>query len=93
MGKHIENTKSLLENQWYGEIHSILLKASLKGILPDVRKLRLIQRFYNCVAALMTQQLEDMCIRSLKTFADFICDYGVRGKRCLNDMGSNIIYF
>ncbi|KAM7353017.1 dynein heavy chain at 36C isoform 1-T1 [Cochliomyia hominivorax] len=76
VGSQIENTKTLLENQWYGEIHSILLKASLKGLLPDIRKLRLIQRFYNCVAALMTQQLEDMCIRSLKTFADFICDYG-----------------
>ena len=73
----MENTKSLLEIQWYGEIHSILLKASAKNLLPDVRKLKLIQRFYNCVAALMTQQLEDMCIRSLKAFADFICDYGV----------------
>lgn len=78
VGKQIENAKNVLENQWLGEIHSILLKASLKGLLPDVRKLRLIRRFYNCVAALMTQQLEDMCIRSLKTFADFICDYRVK---------------
>ncbi|XP_073827136.1 dynein heavy chain at 36C [Musca autumnalis] len=75
VGRHVDQAKNMLENEWYGEIHAILLRASNRGQLPDVRKTRLIQRFYNCVAALMTQQLEDMCIRSLNRFADFICDY------------------
>uniref|UniRef100_A0A1B0F9M2 AAA+ ATPase domain-containing protein n=1 Tax=Glossina morsitans morsitans TaxID=37546 RepID=A0A1B0F9M2_GLOMM len=59
-----------------GEIHSILLKASKRKMLPDVRRKKLIKCFYNCVAALMTQQLEDMCIRSITSFVNLICDYG-----------------
>ncbi|KAH8413286.1 hypothetical protein KR009_009673 [Drosophila setifemur] len=75
-GSHIDNGKTLLENSWYGEIHSSLLKASKRGQLPDIRRFKLVKRFFNCVAALMTQQLEDICIRSLKAYADFVCDYG-----------------
>ncbi|EDW55574.1 GM17246 [Drosophila sechellia] len=75
-GSHIDNGKTLLEENWYGEIHSSLLKASKRGQLPDIRRFTLVKRFFNCVAALMTQQLEDICIRSLKEYADFICDYG-----------------
>lgn len=76
-GRQIDTAKSKLEDDWYGEIHQILLRASRRGLLPDVRRMKLLQRFYNCVAALMTQQLEDICIRSLKSYANFICDYGV----------------
>jgi len=76
-GSHIDSGKTLLEESWYGEIHSSLLKASKRGQLPDIRRFTLVKRFFNCVAALMTQQLEDICIRSLKDYADFICDYGV----------------
>ncbi|XP_055917464.1 dynein axonemal heavy chain 7 [Eupeodes corollae] len=71
----IEHTKLLLKENWYGEIHSILLRGHKRNILPDVRKPKLLARFYNCVGALMTQQLEDVCIRSLTLFADFMCDY------------------
>ncbi|XP_068140477.1 dynein axonemal heavy chain 7 [Drosophila tropicalis] len=72
----IDAGKTMLEDTWYGEIHTTLLKASRKGQLPDIRRVTLVKRFFNCVAALMTQQLEDICIRSLKAFADFVCDFG-----------------
>ncbi|XP_030383339.1 dynein heavy chain 7, axonemal [Scaptodrosophila lebanonensis] len=75
-GANIDNGKSMLEDTWYGEIHATLLKASKRGQLPDIRRTTLVKRFFNCVAALMTQQLEDICIRTLKGFADFICDFG-----------------
>lgn len=67
----------MLEDVWYGEIHTTLLRASKRGQLPDIRRMTLVKRFFNCVAALMTQQLEDICIRSLKAFADYVCDFGV----------------
>lgn len=66
-----------LREEWIGEIHNILLKAKQRDLLPDVRNTKLIKRFYNCVAALMTQQLEDMCVRSINTYVDFICDFQV----------------
>lgn len=74
---HIDVGKIMLEEQWYGEIHTTLLRASKRNQIPDIRRMTLVKRFFNCVAALMTQQLEDICIRSLKAFADYVCDYGV----------------
>ncbi|XP_032591888.1 dynein axonemal heavy chain 7 [Drosophila grimshawi] len=75
-GSHIDAGKTMLEDVWYGEIHTTLLRASKRGQLPDIRRMTLVKRFFNCVAALMTQQLEDICIRSLKAFADYVCDFG-----------------
>ncbi|KAH8377909.1 hypothetical protein KR093_007822, partial [Drosophila rubida] len=75
-GGHIDVGKTMLEDMWYGEIHTTLLRASKRGQLPDIRRMTLVKRFFNCVAALMTQQLEDICIRSLKAFADYVCDFG-----------------
>uniref|UniRef100_A0A1A9WZY9 Dynein heavy chain 7, axonemal n=1 Tax=Glossina brevipalpis TaxID=37001 RepID=A0A1A9WZY9_9MUSC len=49
--------------------------ASKRKILPDVRRKKLIKCFFNCVAALMTQQLEDMCIRSIVAYVNLICSY------------------
>lgn len=66
-----------LDKEWIGDIHNILLKAKQREMLPNVRNSKLINRFYNCVAALMTQQLEDMCVRSINAFVNFICDYEV----------------
>lgn len=76
-GNHIDKMNSRLQKDWIGDIHNILLKAKQRDMLPNVRNLKLIKRFYNCVGALMTQQLEDMCVRSINTFVDFICDYEV----------------
>ncbi|ALC38670.1 Dhc36C [Drosophila busckii] len=75
-GSHIDLGKQMLEDVWYGEIHTTLLRASKRGQLPDIRRMTLVKRFFNCVAALMTQQLEDICIRSLKGFANYVCDFG-----------------
>lgn len=66
-----------MEIAWFRDIQEILVIANKQKIIPDIRRTTLIRRFYNCLAALMTQQLEDICIRSLKAFADFVCDYGV----------------
>uniref|UniRef100_A0A1A9UMG0 Dynein axonemal heavy chain 7 n=1 Tax=Glossina austeni TaxID=7395 RepID=A0A1A9UMG0_GLOAU len=51
-------------------------RASKRKMLPDVRRKKLIKCFFNCVAALMTQQLEDMCIRSINSLVNLICHYG-----------------
>ncbi|XP_037882003.1 dynein heavy chain 7, axonemal-like [Glossina fuscipes] len=76
VGHQLEFMKAKLADSWQGEIHSILLKASKRKMLPDVRRKKLIKCFYNCVGALMTQQLEDMSIRSITSFVNLICDYG-----------------
>lgn len=76
--KQIEETKQLLNDKWYGQIKATLLKATKKKHVPDILKKQAIKRFYNTVSALMSQNLSDITIRSLKQFTDFMCDFGVR---------------
>lgn len=67
----------MLNDKWYGMIKTILLKGTKKRHVPDVTNLKAIQRFYNCIAALMAQNLADMTMRSLRIYTDFLCDFGV----------------
>lgn len=63
--------------EWYARIKELLLKGTRKRHVPDVSKVKVLRRFYDSVAALMTQNLSDIAIRSLKSFTNFICDIGV----------------
>lgn len=76
VSRMIEDAKNMLNEKWYGAIQGILVKGIKRKIVPDQTKPRLLKRFHNSVAALMTQQLQDMCIRSLYTYTDYICDIG-----------------
>lgn len=74
--RQIEDAKVMLQEKWFGAIENIISRASKKKIVPETTKPRLLKRFYNSVAALMTQHLQDMCIRSLSAYTDYVCDVG-----------------
>lgn len=76
INRQIEDAKTMLVERWFGEIQSIINRGAKKKLVPDATKPRMLKRFYNSVAALMTQQLQDMCIRSLKEYTHYICDVG-----------------
>jgi dynein heavy chain, axonemal len=75
--QQIEETKKMLNEKWYTTIQTIFLKGTKRKRIPDATKPRLLKKFYNSVATLMTHQLQDLCIRSLHAYSDFICDIGV----------------
>lgn len=74
--RQIEEAKVMLQEKWFGAIQNIISRMSKKKLVPETTKPRLLKRFYNSVAALMTQHLQDMCIRSLKAYTDYVCDVG-----------------
>lgn len=74
--RHVEDAKVMLQEKWFGAIQNIISRLSKKKLVPETTKPRLLKRFYNSVAALMTQHLQDMCIRSLRAYTDYICDVG-----------------
>lgn len=74
--RHVEDAKVMLQEKWFGAIQNIISRLSKKKLVPETTKTRLLKRFYNSVAALMTQHLQDMCIRSLRAYTDYICDVG-----------------
>lgn len=74
--RQIEDAKAMLQDKWFGAIQTIISRGAKKKLVPEATKPRLLKRFYNSVAALMTQQLQDMCIRSLNAYTDYVCDEG-----------------
>jgi dynein heavy chain, axonemal len=74
--RQVEDAKVMLQEKWFGAIQSIISRLSKKKLVPEPTKPRLLKRFYNSVAALMTQHLQDMCIRSLRSYTHYICDVG-----------------
>jgi dynein heavy chain, axonemal len=76
INSQIEDAKTMLQEKWFGAIQSIISKMTKKKLVPDAGKPRLLKRFYNSVAALMTQHLQDMCIRSLSSYTEYVCDVG-----------------
>lgn len=73
----IEAMRQKLNTKWCDAIQSILNRGVKKKYLPDVTKQRIIRRFFDCVAALMTQNLQDIAMRSLMKYTDFMCNVGV----------------
>ena len=73
-------TKALLNDEWYSQLKTVLMKGTKKKHVPDVLKRKQLARFYDSVAALMSQNLSDITIRSLKMFTHFMCDIGVSYK-------------
>lgn len=80
VSRHVEDAKNMLNEKWMTAIQGILAKGSKRKIVPDQTKPRLLKRFYDSVAALMTQQLQDMCIRSLHAYTNYICDIGMKNQ-------------
>lgn len=72
----MEETIKWLKSEWYHSIDVVMAKALKKKVLPNAKPF-IVTKFRNCVATLMSDQLQDMCVRSLKSYTDFICDINV----------------
>lgn len=73
----IDEMCTQLKTKWYDSIQNTLHRAMRRKTIPDGTKPKSLRRFFNCIAALMTQNLQDIAIRSLTKFTDFVCDIGV----------------
>lgn len=51
----------------------IIINGVRRKHVPDVLKRRSLKRFLDCIAAQMTQNLQDIVIENLSKFTDFIC--------------------
>ncbi|CAG2064756.1 unnamed protein product, partial [Timema podura] len=54
----------------------IFQQANKKKAIPQLEMQQRIKRFYNCVASLMTYQLQCLCISSIEDYTHFICNVG-----------------
>ncbi|XP_055588743.1 dynein axonemal heavy chain 7 isoform X2 [Uranotaenia lowii] len=77
VNQQIEEAKLLLDESWYGCIKIIFNKGVRKKLIPDAAtKPKLLQKFFNSMATLMTRQLQNLCNKSIVAYTDYICDVG-----------------
>lgn len=69
--------RHILSKKWYDFIQAILNRAIRNKAIPDGTKEKAVRHFFDCLASLMTQNLQDIVIRSLTKFTDFMCDVAV----------------
>lgn len=67
----------MLLDKWYSRIKTLLLKGTKKKHVPEVSRVKILKRFYDSVAALMSQNLSEITIRTLHKYTNFMCDFGV----------------
>lgn len=53
------------------------LQGYTHGLVPESTQTKKIGHFYECVATLMSYQLQCLCLNSIEDFTSFIMDIGV----------------
>lgn len=80
VSRQLENCQRILMLQYYVEVQNIFMQGSKKGKLPDPGNKRRMERFYNCVAAIMSHQLQTLCMKSLYEYTNYLLDVGYANK-------------
>ncbi|KAL0118214.1 hypothetical protein PUN28_009103 [Cardiocondyla obscurior] len=71
----LRNTSDDLLKRWLPKISNILFAALRKGNLPSENSPQ-YNRFFNCLAYVMEDQLRDLCLRSMEDYIDYLMDVG-----------------
>ncbi|XP_053674809.1 dynein axonemal heavy chain 7 [Anopheles nili] len=76
VNQQIEEIRLTLSEKWYGAIKTIFHKGVKKKLIPDDSKPKMLKKFFNSLATLMTRQLQNLCISSIESYTHYICDVG-----------------
>ncbi|XP_039700233.1 dynein axonemal heavy chain 7 [Pteropus medius] len=70
--RHMETAKETLLKMWFPEVQNIYYQGNKKKQLPTGDSSAKLESFFNCAAALMTLQLQDLTLVSMQDFTDLI---------------------
>ncbi|XP_012497096.1 PREDICTED: dynein heavy chain 7, axonemal [Propithecus coquereli] len=70
--KHMESAKETLLKVWFPEVQNIYYQGNKKKQLPTGDSSAKLESFFNCAAALMTLQLQNLALVSMQDFTDLI---------------------
>lgn len=56
---------------------SIFLQGIKKRQIPQQKQAQKCKHFYNCLACIMTYNLQTLCLKSMKEYTDYMMDVGV----------------
>ncbi|XP_076249285.1 dynein axonemal heavy chain 7 [Calliopsis andreniformis] len=70
--KMCQKTKEDLIKYWLPKLEAILLSAYEKNELPSSRDNLKLERFFNCIAFIMEDHLQGLCLRSTEEYMDYL---------------------
>ncbi|KAM4561096.1 dynein axonemal heavy chain 7 [Fundulus diaphanus] len=70
--EHADLTKSFLLEHWLSDVHNAFCVGSVQNQLLSLSKKGKLESFFNCVAALMTLQLQKLTLNSLSDYTRLI---------------------
>ncbi|CAK6963682.1 dynein axonemal heavy chain 7 [Scomber scombrus] len=70
--RHVDNARAILLNKWIPEVLQIYSHGSRRKLVPTTSNMPKLQSFYNCVATLMTSQLQSLAIDSMWDYTHLI---------------------
>ncbi|XP_075991785.1 dynein heavy chain at 36C [Anticarsia gemmatalis] len=85
--RHIEAAGNVLTHQWIPTVQAVFLQGSKKRLIPEPKQVSKMKHFYNCLACIMTYNLQTLCLKSMKEFTDYIMDVGGKNQGFIINLG------
>ncbi|KAF9409411.1 hypothetical protein HW555_011235, partial [Spodoptera exigua] len=85
--RHIEAAGNVLTHQWIPTIQAVFLQGSKKKLIPEPKHAAKMKHFYNCLACIMTYNLQTLCLKSMKEFTDYVVDVGGTNQGFIINLG------
>ncbi|XP_067117728.1 dynein axonemal heavy chain 7 [Osmerus mordax] len=70
--RHIESAKDILLKKWFPEVQHIYYQGNKRKMVPSNTNAAKLQSFFNCVAGLMTSQLQSLALESMQDYTHLI---------------------
>uniref|UniRef100_A0A8D0ADE4 Dynein axonemal heavy chain 7 n=1 Tax=Sander lucioperca TaxID=283035 RepID=A0A8D0ADE4_SANLU len=70
--RHVGNAREILLKTWLPEVHNIYYQGCKYELVPASRNMAKLLSFFNCVATLMTSQLQNLAIDSIRDYTHLI---------------------
>ncbi|XP_013422101.1 dynein heavy chain 7, axonemal isoform X2 [Lingula anatina] len=71
--RHVDSAKEKLLKKWFPEIQNIFYQGNKRKQVPSNQDQERLEKFFNCAATLMTEQLQALCLVSMSDYTDLIC--------------------
>lgn len=72
--QQIDAMRNELAIGWYDALRDTFIRGKKKKHTPERSKPKALQQFFDCISAMMTLKLTEVCLRSLTAYTDFLCD-------------------
>ncbi|KAM9486845.1 dynein axonemal heavy chain 7-like [Clarias gariepinus] len=72
VNRHVESAQATLLNKWIPEVQQICYQGSRRNLVPESTDPPRLQSFFNCIAALMSSQLQNLALESIYDYTHLI---------------------